>query len=552
MPAISIETQIALEDALERLKKLESGLSSIVDSSDNLSGATKDAGESLNELTDSADGSAESISEVSDSAEDASEATEELDTKAVNASLSFQKLNKAMSLTRGVINQVAQAFEFASEEGEKLGRLDVKTNVDQAKNAIGKLTDEIVQVPIAGRDFLQWMSDAAQGLTNTINLVAALQIQYMRMTGAIDDATAAEMAYNLVKVDGVAVSERLHESVVNQISDARDASGAAVSQATSQMNAALAATELARQSNELSAALAGPLKSAQDEYNTQTETTRLKMGSLQLQIQDATRVYGEHSPKVLDLKKQYGDLELQLDGINQKYKDNINQLIFAAAQSAVLADGVQAGEIPALMAIGEQLGVVDEGTAKVYQAFDDLATQNINAGQPAFKDMAVLAGELSKKLQNETKPAVDKETESEKDQIKITETLHEKYGFWFNDLTGIKGAADAAATAIGKMNSAAGSTPSGVGPFGQGRGNVTTGGQYAAGGVATGPESGYPATLHGAEGIVPLEGGSIPVKLLNGGGDQNIVVQLVVDGQMLFETVAKHARQNGMQFQQVG
>jgi hypothetical protein len=54
---------------------------------------------------------------------------------------------------------------------------------------------------------------------------------------------------------------------------------------------------------------------------------------------------------------------------------------------------------------------------------------------------------------------------------------------------------------------------------------------YAGGGVARGPKSGYPATLHGTEAVVPLPGGrAIPVNMT--GGANNIVVNVSGDGGM--------------------
>jgi hypothetical protein len=42
---------------------------------------------------------------------------------------------------------------------------------------------------------------------------------------------------------------------------------------------------------------------------------------------------------------------------------------------------------------------------------------------------------------------------------------------------------------------------------------------FAEGGIATGPSSGYPVTLHGTEAVVPLPNGrSIPVEMTGGGG----------------------------------
>ena len=51
---------------------------------------------------------------------------------------------------------------------------------------------------------------------------------------------------------------------------------------------------------------------------------------------------------------------------------------------------------------------------------------------------------------------------------------------------------------------------------------------YRSGGVADGPEAGYPATLHGTEAVVPLGNDkSIPVKMLSaGGGTNNVTVNV--------------------------
>lgn len=53
----------------------------------------------------------------------------------------------------------------------------------------------------------------------------------------------------------------------------------------------------------------------------------------------------------------------------------------------------------------------------------------------------------------------------------------------------------------------------------------TTGRAYLNGGVATGPDSGYQATLHGTEAVVPLGNSrSIPVELKGAGGDNSSLV----------------------------
>ena len=55
---------------------------------------------------------------------------------------------------------------------------------------------------------------------------------------------------------------------------------------------------------------------------------------------------------------------------------------------------------------------------------------------------------------------------------------------------------------------------------------------YGDGGVATGPNSGYPAMLHGTEAVVPLPNGrSIPVEMSGGaGGTNNVTINVDAAG----------------------
>ena len=65
-------------------------------------------------------------------------------------------------------------------------------------------------------------------------------------------------------------------------------------------------------------------------------------------------------------------------------------------------------------------------------------------------------------------------------------------------------------------------------------GGVMSGGSkapgYALGGVAKGPQAGYPAILHGTEAIVPLPNGkSIPVDMKGAGQQNNVTVNVAID-----------------------
>jgi len=98
--------------------------------------------------------------------------------------------------------------------------------------------------------------------------------------------------------------------------------------------------------------------------------------------------------------------------------------------------------------------------------------------------------------------------------INIVQPPLEKIFGFIGDVVG--GVGDA----IGGVIGGAGDFLGGINPF-------------HAGGIATGPASGYPATLHGTEAVVPLpDGSSIPVTLkgMGGGGGENVTVNISVSG----------------------
>ena len=54
--------------------------------------------------------------------------------------------------------------------------------------------------------------------------------------------------------------------------------------------------------------------------------------------------------------------------------------------------------------------------------------------------------------------------------------------------------------------------------------------KYAAGGVARGPQAGYPAMLHGTEAVIPMPNSkSIPVDLRGAGQNNNVVVNVSME-----------------------
>jgi hypothetical protein len=61
-------------------------------------------------------------------------------------------------------------------------------------------------------------------------------------------------------------------------------------------------------------------------------------------------------------------------------------------------------------------------------------------------------------------------------------------------------------------------------------GGITGG--YSTGGIARGPQAGYPAMLHGNEAVVPLpDGNKIPVEMRGGAMSNNIGITVNIDNQ---------------------
>ena len=83
-------------------------------------------------------------------------------------------------------------------------------------------------------------------------------------------------------------------------------------------------------------------------------------------------------------------------------------------------------------------------------------------------------------------------------------------------------------------NTAAITASAAAGVVGGGRTGIYPPLGYATGGIARGPNAGYPAILHGTEAVVPLPNGKdIPVEMKGGGTSQqnNVTVNVTVDNQ---------------------
>lgn len=160
---------------------------------------------------------------------------------------------------------VGEAFAFASDQAEKMGRVDVATNIDEMNNSFTGLIDVLTGLDFYGQSFLDWMGDAAVGVGNVTKVVGAWLIQQQLATGVIDQATAEQLVYNLV-TDEAAVKAEEQAAAEQSRKDALAASKAATE------NAAKANQLFAQSLNDIQTANQGQLgQTEQDEGATQDE-----------------------------------------------------------------------------------------------------------------------------------------------------------------------------------------------------------------------------------------------------------------------------------------
>src|SRR3972149_2384007 len=210
----------------------------------------------------------------------------------------ISNMDKAMKAASKAVNQmkmaaggakialafVEQAFTFAAAEAEKLGRVDVATNINEAQNALSGLADVLVQIPIGGRDFLQWMGDGAAGLANFAKMVGALGIQIQLTLGIIDRETAI-MQINALVTDEVAESKA---------------------------KAAEATARLKIQNDLLADGLSGPISKAYNDYRAVLDDSTLKIATAQSEIDYLRGKMYDSAESADEARRRVGELTLSV------------------------------------------------------------------------------------------------------------------------------------------------------------------------------------------------------------------------------------------------
>lgn len=221
-----MSAESVLRMVLQVILQGEGGLDTLTEDLQGASDAAGQVTEAAGEMsegvagaTEQADGWAEALAGVGDAAADAGEEVDSLgddmDGAADSGSDFGGGLDKLMELSGGFgkitkiagaeVRMLGEAFDFAEQEADRLGRSDVADKIRQMKVDVGDFKDALLQLPIPlisfpgveARSFLDWMGDAAQGLSNIVDLAGAVGVQFQLATGQITQEQAIQAINDL-------------------------------------------------------------------------------------------------------------------------------------------------------------------------------------------------------------------------------------------------------------------------------------------------------------------------------------------------------------------
>lgn len=212
---------------------------------------------------------------------------------------------------------VNAGLKAVSDSAEHLGRTELKTAFSEAAEAGQDLQDTLVTLKIGGRDSISWVTDAATGLKNLVDVVNIGSIAFLQMTGRMSDSEAAARATALVYEDVKVTTAQLEQATLDQAS-ALDESTRANREYKTEAQLAAEASALAAQkvydhqlALEKATGPASDLAFAMGELNAQNLFTAASAGldeDAQLQLAVAMGIVDQ---SVLDAKNRLDELREQ-------------------------------------------------------------------------------------------------------------------------------------------------------------------------------------------------------------------------------------------------
>lgn len=231
-----------------------------------------------------------------------------------------QNLKDKFEILMQVVEGVGKAFDLAEERATALGRNDVASNIHDMRVEFQDLGDALLQIPIAGRDFLQWMGDAAVGLKNTSLAAQAAIIWAEKQTGAIDEQTAAQQIAVLVTTNAKLTTEQLVQAQ-RDLADPLDETNRLLrAQGDAAAAEATHAADLAKAQQLLAAGLSGAVGNAQKSYAETTADTSKEIEKLQTEIDKYRKLNGQTVSVTKEATVSQAEYELVLRDVDRAQK----------------------------------------------------------------------------------------------------------------------------------------------------------------------------------------------------------------------------------------
>ncbi len=385
---------------------------------------------------------------------------------------SFMEVNDIASAQKIILDELAVEFGGVAEA---MGDTTVGAT-NKLSTAWGNLMEEMGKGPAK-----QYEEAAKNGTTFIETLTDGYR--FLNLTSeAVDKGALSWLEYNKMNTEVIFTSKtyadaqreltaRLGDSTQAQEEFRRGEWG--VVEATQAASEAM--DEYAPKFDQL-LSLSTRISSETENYNDKQTDLIAKQAEIKTQIDDLiANGWWPMSDKVQDLQKDYDDLGLKSQDLALKHAEAMGKMQYDLLITKLSAGGLTDAEYLIGQQAGLAFGVFDQESVDAARNMD-LVTQAVITGKIKVEDMKRVLDGL-------------------KNGYKIDVILNIIQGVTSGNV----------APSREEILRRAGQNPG-----------------FAEGGISTGPESGYPVTLHGTEAVIPLANGSVPVQLSGMGGERSI------------------------------
>jgi len=173
---VELEFIAAVNDAVNGVKKIENSLSDLGDEAKDTSAQMTKAAAATDLMADSSKGAAVGIEGVG---------------AAINTAMGVA------GLALVVITGLVKAFDAAEKSATAYGNVKVSDQFDKLHNSVDNALGLMLELPIAGKNVLEWFGDMAEEASNVITVFSLYAIGMQQLTGEITAQEAAVLKLKL-------------------------------------------------------------------------------------------------------------------------------------------------------------------------------------------------------------------------------------------------------------------------------------------------------------------------------------------------------------------